>query len=114
MYLPRRIEFQVKDDVHVVVVNPDEDAKKILRERLGVNRLPNGVKVLSNKKLPYSEFSVTELNQLLESEQKYYNSIVVFLKQYPDAGKGWYFIRDLVAKHISEIKEAIQAKEVST
>jgi hypothetical protein len=100
----KRITFKVGEDSHVIVVDDDEDAKAILREKLGIKRLPNGVEKTSVVDVKLSEMTKPELKLFVSRETPRYERLASYCERFPDMGPGWVIARDNCKKDLDIAK----------
>lgn len=106
----RKFTFSVKGEEHCVIVSEDEDSRKALREKLNLKRLPNGVEVLENREVKYSEMTAEEIAPILNSEKERLSAIKQFIKDFPTMGPGWPLVAKSIAKNIREMEKEILKK----
>lgn len=103
----RRITFKIDGEIIPIIVGEDEDAKKKLREYLGVKRLPNGTEPVENHVITPEEMTKPELTITIKSEQQMLEKIEAFIQKQPDMGHGWVHVRDLVKRNIFHMQEVL-------
>lgn len=100
----KRITFNVCGETHVVVVDDDEDAKKVLREKLGLSRLPNGVEKTSIVDVKLQEMTKPELELFIGREIPRYERLASYCERFPDMGPGWALARNNCKKDLDIAK----------
>lgn len=104
----RRITFKMKNgDEHSVIVDEHEDSRKMLREDLGVKRLPHGTEAIKNIVIPIPELAAKDIRPLLKAEKARHKRVARVAEESPDLGAGWPFVRDLIAKDIELMEDRL-------
>ena len=102
----RKITLNLKGENYSFIVEEDEDAKKKLREHLGLKRLPNGVEMVENKLIPLEELSKEDLQKFVDKEKLRHARFEKAIKEGSCSGIGWAMVAKTMAKNI-EIAERL-------
>jgi hypothetical protein len=86
-----RIVLEANEEQHTVEITEDEDARKVLRAKLGVKRLPPGTKTISVSPIPMEELTSENIKKFLELEKPRLQRLTKFYTANPDMGRGWQY-----------------------